>query len=157
MLSLKDKPWFHSTDTDASGRIIVYVTYIDKDVLASVPNTLDGKQVLVHFAGAKLATREKFTNVITHGFTYPDNSPSLCDRDIDTPEEEDADLAHLISELDRLERLCGSNTLQDLFYETHDGDNAVTNQSKFFPEIRSALEKIYNQYGFDVIYNELDG
>lgn len=63
----------------------------------------------------------------------------------------------LTDELDRLEKLCGSNVLQDVFYEVHDGENAVTNLSARYPEVRRRVQKIYDKYGFDVIYEELDG
>jgi len=66
-------------------------------------------------------------------------------------------IRHLENELDRLERLCGSNTLQDIFYEIKDAHNAVTNLSARYPEVRKALERLYDQYGFDVIYENLDG
>jgi len=63
----------------------------------------------------------------------------------------------LTDELDRLERICGSNILQDIFYEVQDGKNAVTNLSAKFPEVRQRMEKLHAKYGFDIIYEELDG
>ena len=53
MLDFRDQPWFHSMETEASGRVVVYVKYMDKEVLVGVPDTLDGRQVVVHFAGEK--------------------------------------------------------------------------------------------------------
>jgi hypothetical protein len=66
-------------------------------------------------------------------------------------------IRYLENELDRLERACGSNTLQDIFYEIKDAHNAVTNLSARYPEVRTALERLFDQYGFDVIYENLDG
>jgi hypothetical protein len=63
----------------------------------------------------------------------------------------------LTDEIDRLERICGSNILQDIFYEIQDGKNAVTNLSAKFPEVRTRMQKLYDKYGFDIIYEELDG
>lgn len=63
----------------------------------------------------------------------------------------------LTDEIDRLERICGSNILQDIFYEIQDGKNAVTNLSAKFPEVRARMQKLYDKYGFDIIYEELDG
>jgi hypothetical protein len=67
------------------------------------------------------------------------------------------DIGELIDELSRLEKICGSNTLQDIFYEIHDGKNAVTNLSDRYPLIKGSLQSLYDEYGFDVIYEELDG
>lgn len=81
--------------------------------------------------------------------------------DLAASEEEERQLElsvrALTDELDRLERLCGSNILQDIFYEVHDKTNAVTNLSAKFPEVRGRVEKLYDKYGFDIIYEELDG
>jgi hypothetical protein len=67
------------------------------------------------------------------------------------------DINLLIKELDRLEKICGSNPLQDIFYEIHDGDNCVTNLSIKYPDVSSSMRRLYDEYGFDVIYEELDG
>jgi hypothetical protein len=69
----------------------------------------------------------------------------------------DLDINYLIKELDRLERICGSNHMQDIFYEVHDQDNAVTNLSSKFPDVRRRMESLYKKYGFDIIYEEMDG
>jgi hypothetical protein len=181
MSDFRDQAWFHSMEHEA-GRFVVYVKYMDKEVFAGVPDTIDGEQVVVHFVGAKLATREMFTNnpnapgatlkqhvpykadpmQILEGLARRADADGSIDHSIDevddlTSADEDKSLSHLIAELDKLERQCGSNTLQDIFYEIHDGNNAVTEWSKRYPDVRKTLEKLYQQYGFDVIYEEMDG
>lgn len=169
------KDWFHSVGEDQYGRYVVYVKYMNHETLHDIPDYEGGVQVLVHFAASKLATRDQFVDKPQERkSTYPDGSPCPYDREIDvqavvvpspeptldevlTPEEEEKSLRHLQTELDRLEKLCGSYTLNDIFYEIQDGKNAVTNMSARYPEVRTRLEKLYNQYGFDVIYEELDG
>ncbi len=168
MSDFRDQPWFHSMEHEASGRIVVYVKYLDKEVLVGVPDTIDGKQVVVHFVGAKLATREMFTSNPKTLNTFVVSTPLEAEIDVSavvirdevddlSSAEEEKSLNHLIAELDKLERQCGSNTLQDIFYEIHDGSNSVTEWSKRYPDVRKTLEKLYQQYGFDVIYEELDG
>ena len=71
--------------------------------------------------------------------------------------EENKSLLHLQNELTRLEKVCGSFTLQDIFYEIQDGKNAVTNLSSRYPEVHQAMKRLFDEYGFDVIYEELDG
>lgn len=87
--------------------------------------------------------------------------PSKHVMDLVSAEEEEKQLElsvrALTDELDKLERLCGSNILQDIFYEVHDRGNAVTNLSAKFPEVRQRMEKLHDKYGFDIIYEELDG
>jgi len=153
MLDFRDQPWFHSMETEASGRIVVYVKYMDKEVLTSVPDTIDGKQVVVHFAGAKLATREMFTNnpsMRTSFVASLDQSPDVGF------DESDVDVALLIDELEKLERRCSSGQLADIFFEIKDQHNAVTDLSKIYPDVRKSLEKLYDVYGFDILYDELE-
>jgi hypothetical protein len=170
MSDFRDQPWFHSMEQEASGRFVVYVKYMDKEVLTGVPDTIDDKQVVIHFVGAKLATREMFTNnpsmrpsfvssePIVTPVLLPDEADKINEVDeLTSSTDEDKSLSYLIAELDKLERQCGSNTLQDIFYEIHDGINAVTEWSKRYPDVRKTLENLYQEYGFDVIYEEMDG
>lgn len=174
--------WFHSTGLDQYGRLVVYCKFMNHATLHDIPDYVGGKQVLVHFAGSKTATREQFTsNPNAPGATlkphvtstYPDGTPCPYDREIDVQavvipveeaeedvageEEEEKSIMYLQRELDKLEKECGSYTLQDIFYEVQDGKNAVTNMSARYPNVRKGLERLYNLYGFDVIYEELDG
>lgn len=162
----KDSDWFSEVGTDNLGRYVVYVKYKNKDNMALVPDKVMGKQVLVHFLVSKVAKREDFTNNGNHipfaNLVKRADLPTL-ELVLDDGFEElssdllEIDLGDLTRELDRLEKSCGSNTLQDLFYEIHDKKNAVTNLSSRYPEVRASLESLYNEYGFDVIYEELDG
>lgn len=164
----KGKDWFFDVGVDEFSRLVVYVNYMCSDTLYNIPPQVDGTNVLVHFADAYKATREQYTT---------STRPTLLDvmaRPIKEKLEqqsfasclvvEDAEevifpngLQSLVDELDRLEKLCNSNLLQDIFFEVHDGDNAVTNLSAKYPEVRESMDVLYKQYGFDVIYEELDG
>jgi hypothetical protein len=165
------KNWFHSTGLDQYGRLVVYVKYMNHTTLHSIPDFVDGKQVLVHFIASKTATRDQF---VDHGITSKPYVPiydatidtsavvaEIADEDDVLAEEEQELLQYLQKELDLLEKLCGSNTLQDIFYECHDENiapgSSVTNLSGRYPEVRERVENLYDMYGFDAIYNELDG
>lgn len=157
----KGKDWFYDIGTDSFGRYVVYVKYMSKAILQGVPDSIDGKQVVVHFAGSKTANREQFVyNPKSSGGTLP---PRPQDEIVEVigsvtgDNDEDKSIRHLQNELDRLEKACGSHTLQDIFYEAHDGKNAVTNMSKHYVDVRKSLDKLLQEYGFDVIYEELDG
>lgn len=159
----KDRDWFDSVGYDQYGRVVVYVKYMCHETLYDIPDTCEGKQVLSHFASSKNATREQFTNTQKPA-TLPVVTPAPKLELVDEPEIEEldssfleTDLSELCKALDKLERICGSNCLQDIFYEVHDGKNAVTNLSVKYPEVRAKLEQLYDEYGFDVIYEELDG
>ena len=152
----KGKDWFFDISTDTSGNYVVYVKSMNMETMTLIPDTMAGRRVLVHFAASKLATREQFTD---RPNLYKQNWPEPMDvvSEVVGSGEEEKSLNHLIQELERLEKMCGSNMLQDIFYEIHDGDNAMTNLSAKFPDVRRGMEKLYHQYGFDVIYEEMDG
>jgi hypothetical protein len=161
------KDWFHSVGLDQYGRPVIYVHVMNHETLYDIPDSVDGKQVLTHYAASKLVTIEQFTNksvtqyVPTYSREIDVSAVVLSDEptvdDIVGPAEEEKSLRHLQNELDRLEKACGSYTLQDIFYEVHDGPNAVTSMSARHPDVRKSLEKLYKMYGFNVIYEELDG
>jgi hypothetical protein len=159
--SFKDRDWFHSVDLDKSNRLVVYVKYMCEETTYDIPRQVEGVNVLCHFAGSKNISQELFS----HKNVKPKkNLPSLevvdgVGDDLEFIEEPNTplDLRELVAELDRLEKMSGSNIMQDIFYETHDGINAVTNLSSKFPDVRRGMEKLYNQYGFDLIYENMDG
>lgn len=143
------KDWFHDVLPGDHDRIIVCVNRMDNEAHTLIPDFVNKHQVLVHYASYYSVEKDKFTEKLS--------SPAMASKPGFVDDVEDPDLDHLIKELDRLERICGSNILQDIFYEIHDGKNAVTNLSVKFPEVRSGLEKLFEVFGFDVIYDELDG
>lgn len=155
----KDKAWFHKVGLGKHGRLTVYAHYIDRDVESFIPPvTPEGRQVLCHFASDDTLTLETF---VTVPVKFPILSQFLATQPSAQKEvvveEPEKDLNFLTAQLDKLEKECGSNRLQDIFYEIHDGHNAVTDFSREFIDVRNTLEKLYNQFGFDVIYDELDG
>jgi hypothetical protein len=152
-----DRAWFSNVTTDQYNRIIVLVTQLTSDVSTAIPDRIDGRQVLVHFDSAKMVQKESFvTTATTSAFAIAPTDPAPPPVVEDT-EEDNTPIEVLVKELDRLEKICGTNMLQDIFYEVHDGKNAVTNLSIKFPDVRKSLEELYEIFGFDVIYEELDG
>jgi hypothetical protein len=165
----KDRDWFDSVGVEKHGRPTVYIKYSCEETLYDIPDYVGGRQVLSHFASSKGA-REVELTFRPHEDNIPipltNKIPDVADEvELEDPDGTvelpssflEYDLTGLCKELDRLEKQCGSNCLQDIFYEVHDGRNAVTNNSARYPEVRSSLEKLYKEYGFDVIYEELDG
>ncbi len=149
----KGKDWFFDVGTDNYGRLVVYTKWCSEEILRFVPGFVEGVQVLVHFAGSKTVKKDDFAAA--------PKKPVLELVDESWDDNEDVvlpvDVGALARELDRLEKVCGSNVLQDIFYEIHDGKNAVTNLSAKFPDVKKSLDKLYDEYGFDVIYEEMDG
>lgn len=155
--------WYDSVGLDRYGRYVVYVTKMDLGVMTGVRQSLDGKQVLISYAQSKPENLTKYHTVTDFNAPKFKLTPVVIhevEREEDIEEEDEADvfsIDKLIMELDRLEKICGPNILQDIFFEIHDGKNAVTNLSNKFTDVRITLEKLYNDYGFDIIYEELDG
>jgi len=139
---LKHHDWFHDVDVDSLGRIAVYVNFMNPMVFKIVPERVDGTHVLIHFAGSKTIRKEDFVQELT-------STP---------PKEEDSDkeFLELYSKLNELETICGLNILTDIFFESHDASNAITNLSSKYPEIREKMNSLYEEYGFDVIHDELE-
>lgn len=156
----QNNKWFHDVALDRYNRPVVYVYELSREVDETVPQTLGGRQVLVHWASSLTFKKEQF---VSNGKENDAEPISLLtkvedvsnDVEYDIQDDEIQSIGFLMEELDRLEKICGHNILEDMFYEIHDGKNAVTNLSSRFPEVRVVLDKLYNEFGFDVIYEEL--
>ena len=151
--------WYDSVGLDKYKRYVVYVTTMNLEVMQAVQQTLEGKQVLISYANSKPENLKKYTTEIdwnrpSFALLLPVEVPS---EELLLDEDSIIDVEELIIELDRLEKVCGSNGLQSIFYEVHDGKNAVTNLGSKYPEVKKDMQKLYDQYGFDIIYDELDG
>lgn len=160
----KGQDWFYDIGLDQYGRVVVYTHRMGKDIYNLVPTSLEGHQVLLHFAFSKMATLDQFVDKpqAPGAILRAHKSSELTVEEADIEEvmgqaDEEKSLRHLQNELERLEKICGSFTLQEIFYEIQDGKNAVTNMSTRYPDVRKDMEKLFEQYGFDVIYEELDG
>lgn len=146
--SLDQYNWFCDAEVDTLGRFVVYVDRMDIPFIGSTPDMIGGYHVLFHFIASQPIHTSPSRVVTIEPEELVEEFPL---------DEVETNLDFLISELDRLEKLCGSNILQDIFYEVHDGKNAVTNLSAKFTEVRESLNELYENYGFDLIYEELDG
>lgn len=152
--------WFHSIATDSYGRYVVYVQYMNQDVLSTIPDSCDGKQVLVHFVSSITSKPEQYS----HPETLIRRAPLIVQvptalqrvhKQVQEEKEECNDLD--LSEIDSLMNgVIGKDALLNVFYEIHDQDDAVTSVSESFPEVRKKLESLYNTYGFDVLYDILE-
>lgn len=162
----EDRDWFADVGLDEYGRCVVYVKYMNAETLRIPPHTEEGREICTHFISSKTASRDKFVEKqggVSLPVYQPLTTPPPITQQVDPVEEEigqvteSKSLQYLQTSLDKLEKACGSYVLQDIFYEIHDGKNAVTQNSTRYPEVRDKLEKLYREYGFDVIYEELDG
>ena len=146
----KDKDWYDSVDVEEFGRLAVYCKYLGLEVWNCIPDKLGDRYVLTRFAASK---PNKPAAAVA---PTPQVEPLIPELE-EYAEEKTPDVATLVKQLERLEKICGSNILQDIFYEVHDGRNAVTNLRVRYPEVAQPMEELYQTYGFDVIYEELDG
>jgi uncharacterized protein YegP (UPF0339 family) len=143
-----EKDWFVEAYLDKNNRYVVYVKYMNMETMTTIPDILNGKQVVSHFISSKLITTS--------------NKSVIAAPILDTIEELSSDLLEidlddLLNEFAALENICNLHTIEDLFFEIHDRKNAVTNLSGRYPDIAARLQKLYDDYGFDVIYDQLDG
>ena len=132
--------WFFDTGLDNFKRPVVYVHYMNINIINKIYEKFPKEMPLIHFALS--LTYNKLKEVKSLETCLEDN---LND-----------DLSYELSkELSDLKDICGSNILSDIFYEIHDGKNAITNLSTKFPDVRNSMEKLYEKYGFDIIYESL--
>lgn len=161
---LRDKyaayDFFDSVGLDQYGRYVVYVKYMGEKVFACVEKFLDGKQVLLWFASAKPEVlKQKYCTLVNLSDLRPHHTITEQKPTLPEPKEfdnADLNMSNLSSELDRLEKNCGTRVLGDMFFEVHDGINAVTEYRKQYPDAFKRLQALYDDFGFDVLYEELE-
>lgn len=149
--------WFYDVRAE-DRRYVVYVKRMVMEQNTVIPFDYAGHQVVVHWASELTVTRSQFVNEPeTTNYHHLDLSLDYDKVSMDDDGDEIIiDDLDLVRELDRLEDICGSEILQDIFYEIHDKHNAITNVSEQYPEVARSMKELYDTYGFDVIYDELD-
>lgn len=140
--------WFHDVDVDNYNRTVVYVHYMTIEVIKEIQTQCGN--VLIHFAASKLLSNKRSEHVSGNYFVAEKLEESIPDTD---PDPNLVDF--LLFQINNLKTYYNKNLLQDIFYEVHDGKNAITNLSASNPELREKVEQLYNMYGFDVIYDQL--
>jgi len=153
--TLDQYDWFCDVEFDKFNRFVVYVHEYDINFIKDVPQKIGGYHVLFHFAASQSNNHATTVKPLAISIVAPVVVKEVPPAPVE--ETESTDLSFLISELDRLEKVCGSNILQDIFYEVHDGKNAVTNLAARYPEVKEDMSALYEEFGFDLIYEELDG
>lgn len=145
---LSQYDWFDFIEQDEYGRYVVYSKYINNNVRSLVPSTVENKQLLLHFSAYAHAKPE----VLYFGKTSTLNR--LLNQLEDSSLSSNDTYVVLDQIMDELELMTDSfDRVEDIFYEIHDKQNAITNHSKNYPLVRSTLEKMYNMLGFDVLFD----
>ena len=70
-------------------------------------------------------------------------------------EDAEVDIGGLIAAIQQLEATSSPEIVASIFFEHHDGPNAVTNFSSQYPDIRADIETLYEIFGFDGLYEQL--
>lgn len=128
------KDWFHSVDVDNFGRLVVYVKYQNADISENIPDHIDGKQILVHFADYKTAYKEKYCNIIN--LTGP---------------EPELNIDELKKQFEKLHKEYFPAEVMNTFYNIHDGNVNYSALST----LENIILELYNRYGFDIIASEI--
>lgn len=158
----QSKDWFSDVESGQFNNIIVYVKYFSAEVVKTIPDKVEGYPILTHFAVSKMDGKQFITNASTwqppqtKGEWMVETVKKLELDHLDEPtvSKPIKSKSRLLDELDRLANICGDNILQEVFYETHDGKNALTNFSAKYPAVKKAMEQLYAEYGFDAINEE---
>jgi len=156
--SIEHYDWFCDAEVDNLNRLIVYVSKMDLNFIQKVPDVINGYHILFHFVNAQFSYKNEInlSNTLKNNISLLEKS--LIRNDLTEQlksSQEELNVDDLILELDHLRSICGTAILECIFYEEHDGKNAVTNLSAKFPEVRAVIAELYNIYGFDTIYEEL--
>jgi hypothetical protein len=130
---LSNKDWFYDLGFDSFNRPVVYVHYMNLSVFSEVRKY--ASEALIYYASYAKCNKLNYVEQLN-------------------PEP---DLEYLESKVKDLQSIYKLDLLQDMFYEIHDGENAVTSFSKALPELKSTLEDLYEKYGYDLLYERLEG
>jgi hypothetical protein len=133
---LKDKDWFYDFGFDEYQRPIVYVHYMNIEIIKFLQITYGN--VFIYFASYKLLSKNDYINHI----------------DVDSITERDP-LSGLLATISQLKSFYDKSLLENIFFEVHDGKNAITDYSMMVPQLRGEIEKLYSIYGFDILYKKL--
>lgn len=145
--------------------IVAYVNYFNMEVYKTVPDKIGDFQVRIHFIGSYTAkadyfktpppaTKDTFYKLVEE-IEKDGPLPSVLAASFDEDDVVGFTEVDVPEEVWQLSKLCGWETLEDIFYEVHDGPNAVSNKSKDFPAVRSKMEELYALVGFDVLADEI--
>ena len=146
---LKNEDWFFDISI-IRNEIVVYAYWMNAEVMNKVPSSIGGYRVLLHFAICNLQKDYKVPADQLTASGY--NSEELAEL---IPLHKSSN-TELISNLDCLEKICGAHILESIFFEEHDGKNAITNWSNKYPKVRQRIHHLYEKYGFDAIYDEIE-
>lgn len=154
-------PWFakkvikHPSSHNA---IIAYVHLMNAEVFAVVPDKCEGYDVKVHFIASAPIEPGAPSPYVSSPQARPAFNPAALAPAKPLLDEEPVftQTLDVHNEIWKLQRVCGKDALTDIFYEIHDGDDAVTELSEEYPAVRAELQKLYNEFGFDVLFEELD-
>jgi hypothetical protein len=142
--------------------IVAYVHRMIPEVYAVVPDMIGDWQVRVHFVASVASTADafkvdpkSFAVSPTAVFTPEDIRQMKVLPVSEDPVVEEVDL-DVHNECWKLAKICGWQNLEDLFFEVHDGNNAVTQVRESFPDAYEKLSMLYELVGFDVLSEELD-
>lgn len=126
--TLKEKSWFNGV-LEEKHKITVYYSEFTSD-LDLIPTKINNKQVLVHFKPKK---------------TYVETLA------LGNELEEEICIDDLHAQINLLHHLTSLKTLDLLFHEIHDGDDALTDLKSEYQQIYASMEGLYNIYGYDLI------
>lgn len=129
--TLKEKSWFNGV-LEEPHKITVYYSEFNPE-LNLIPTKINNKQVLVHFKPKK-----PYVEKLSY---YPEMGT----------EEPEISAEDLQSQINILNKLVSLETLDLLFHEIHDGDDAITNLKDEYQTIYASMEELYNIYGYDLI------
>lgn len=125
--------WFVCVE-EQHNKFVVTVDEINTLTNSLVPQTFAGKQVLLQNKTFKFLDKSQYVTSI--------NMESVVDEDA-------------LQSLKWLQERFSVDFLEDLAYEVHDGDDAVTSLNESFPKEYDIMMDIYPKLGLDLILNKL--
>jgi len=126
--------WFEMLDI-VDNKIIFYVNYMSKKVFDVIPDSINSKQVLVHFYCSKMADKNFYTKV----YNYEDFV-------------RDSDIQDFIS--DNM-KIYGRTVLGCMFYEVYNPNSGTSLKTKY-PHLHTETTNICEKYGYMSVLKELE-
>jgi hypothetical protein len=134
--------WFHSAEIEPTWKqtVILYAKEMSPEILKAVPERIEDCRVLLHFSSYK----ELVENA---------KKPIAAPVAMEEKQKKEVEEPTLTSRVWALKKICGKENLLSVLNEIN--AKAETKVAEEYPAVLEELTKLDDEFGYDVLYEEL--